>query len=538
MRRGRIALAALATLVVTPTGVALYMLRAAASPVLATLRLPFFPSQMLTDERTGRVLVISSYDPSGPIARAGVGGSVRLLDAADGRQLQTLRMGVTLSAIVDPRTGQAFVVTSGVPSVSTLGGGMYLQVIDSARGTLVRTITLVAAAPLLAPSPPRVPPLPGPLAPTATPAPAASPQPRGSDSPARDGARTGEQAQGPAASHAPLATPSQPGISMIPSPTRSGGPSQVFGTNGGGFHAWPSGIDLALDVSLGRVFVLTDTIAGQVVSSRLSVVDADKGMLLRSMQLPLAAGALAVDGRAGRLYIADTGGHSVQVYDARTLRRLALTPLAGCSPAQVAVDEAVGRAYALCSGPSSSTVITLDSSSGRRLNRLATGGNGMRLLVDNAHGRVYAVSAGSFLGGRPGAARIDILDARSGTLLRSVGVGPIIPQVALDPLHGHLYVAGSDPGTNLGVLLMLDVASGSVHARLNVGQSTTGLVVDAQRGRLFVAGASGLVPEVGRWGALVDRVRTFLGDHPAASDLTQPGIDGPGGVITVIDATL
>ena len=514
------------------------MLRAGASPVLATLRLPSFPSQMLIDERAGRVLVMSSYDPTGPIARAGVGGSVRLLDAADGRQLQTLRMGVPLSAIVDPRTGWAFVVTSGVPGMSTLGGGMYLQAIDPARGTLVRTVTLVAPASLLAPSPPQVPPHAGPLAPTAQPAPAASPQPSGSDSPARDGARTEEQAQGPAASHPPVPTHGRPGIGLIP-PTlvRPGGASQLLGTNGAGFYAAASSPGLAIDAPLRRVFVLIDTTAGQVVSSRLSVVDADKGMLLRSMQLPLAAGALSVDGRSGRLYIADTGGHSVQVYDARTLRRLALIALGGCSPAEVAVDEAVGRAYALCSGPASSTVITLDSS-GRRLNGVAIGANGMHLLVDSARGRVYAVSAGSFLSGRFGIPRIDILDARSGALLRSTALGPTIPQVALDQSHGHLYVAGSDPGTNLGVLLMLDVASGSVHARLKVGQGTTGLVVDAQRGRLFIAGASGLVPEVGRWGTLVDRVRTFLGDHPAASDLPQPGIDGPGGVITVIDAAL
>ena len=536
MRAGRTALVALIALAALLGG-AFCLLRLPAGPVLATVALPAFPSQVVADERAGRVLVLSSYDSPGPIARAGVGGSVRLIDAADGRQLQTLRMGVPLSAIVDPRTGRAFVVTSGVPGMSTLGGGMYLQAIDPARGTLVRTITLVAAAPLLAPSPPRVPPLPAPVAPTATPAPAASTQPSGSDSPARDGARTGEQAQGPAASYAPVPTPSRLSIGMTPTLNRPGGAPQVFGTNGGGFHAWLSGIGLALDVSMRRVFVLTDTTAGQAVSSRLSVVDADKGMLLRSMQLPLAAGALSVGSQSGRLYIADTAGHSVQVYDARTLRRFAPIPLGGCSPAQVAVDEAVGRAYALCSGPASSTVITLDSS-GRRLNGATIGANGMHLLVDSARGKVYAVSAGSFLSGRPGAARIDILDARSGVLLRSIALGPIIPQAVLDPLHGHLYVAGSDPGTNLGVLLMLDVASGSVPARLNIGRGMTGLAVDARRGRLFVAGASGLVPEAGRWGALVNRVRTFFGDHPAASDPSQPGIDGPGGVITVIDAAL
>ena len=528
------ALVVLAALAAALSG-ALYLLRPPAGPVLATVDLPAFPSQVVADEQAGRVLVLSSYDPSGPIARAGVGGSVRLLDTADGRQLRTLRIGVPLSAIVDPRTGRAFVVTRGVPSVSTLSGGMYLQAIDPARGTLVRTITLVSVAPLLPPSPPRVPPLPAPVAPTAKAAPAASPQPSGSDSPNRDGTRTGEQAQGPTAS---LATPGQPGISTIPSLTRPGGASQAFGTNGGGFHGWPSGLGLAIDVSLRRVFVLTDTTAGQVVSSRLSVVDADKGMLLRSMQLPLAAGALSVDGRSGRLYIADTGGHSVQVYDARTLRRLALIPLAGCSPAQVAVDETVGRVYALCSGDPSSTVITLDSSSGRRLNGVITGANGMHLLVDSARGRVYAVSAGSFLSGRRGIPRIDILDAPSGALLRSIALGYVIPQVALDPLHGRLYVVGSEPGTNFGALLMLDVASGSVRARLNVGQSTTAVVVDARRGRLFVAGASGLVPEAGRWGALVDRVRTFFGQQTPVPATSQPGVDGPGGVITVLDAAL
>jgi len=284
--------------------------------------------------------------------------------------------------------------------------------------------------------------------------------------------------------------------------------------------------------------VLTDAAAGPGFSSRLDVVDADSGALLHSVPLPIAAGALAVDGRAGRLFVADIAAQGMRVYDARTLRRLTVFPIAGSNPVHVAVDEAASRAYALCSGAASGLVITLDSSSGHRLNAATIGANGMQLLVDSARARVYAVSAGSFVAGRPGAASIAVLDAHSGALLRSIALGSIIPQVALDPVRGRLYVAGSDPRTNRGMLLVLDAASGSVRVRLVVGRGTTGLAVDTRRGRLFVAGASVPVPEAGRWGSLVDRVRTFFGQQATAPATSQPGVDGPGGVITVLDAAL
>jgi|GEM_PF-1758424 len=525
MRRGGTALLVLAAIAAPLSGV-FYLLRPPAGPVLATVVLPAFPSQVVADERAGRVLVLSSHDPSGAIARGGTGGSVRLLDAADGLQLQTLRMGTPFASLMDPRTGRAFVVSSGVPSTLRLGGGMYLQIIDPARGVLVRTITLVAPAPLPAPPFPTFTPV-APVARTiapATPFAATSPQPGGSDSPAAPDARSRGQMSGRA---------------MVPPRTPlPGGSSQPLGTNGGGFSEGGTGLGLAIDVPSRRLFVLTNAAVGPGFSSRLDVVNADSGALLRSVPLPIAAGALAVDGRAGRLFVTDSTAQGIRVYDARTLRRLTVFPLAGCSPVQVAVDEAASRAYALCSGAASGLVITLDSSSGHRLNAATTGANGMQLLVDSARGRVYAVSAGSFVAGRPGAARIAVLDAHSGALLRSITLGSIIPQVALDPVRGRLYVAGSDPRTNRGMLLVLDAASGSVRARLAVGRGTTGLAVDTRRGRLFVAGASGLVPEAGRWGSLVDRVRTFFGQQTTAPATSQPGIDGPGGAITVLDAAL
>lgn len=525
MRARRIALVALIALAVPLSG-AFYLMRPPAGPVLATVDLPAFPSQVVADERAGRVLVLSSYDSPGPIARAGVGGSVRLLDAADGRQLQTLRMGTPLAALVDPRTGRAFVISNGVPSTLRLSDGMYLQVLDPARGVLVRTITLVAPAPL--PASPV--PMPAPVVPvarvtaSATPAAATSPQPGDSDSPAVPDGRSGRRM---------LGHPTVPPRTPPP-----GGSSQPLGTNGGGFYAGGTGLGLAIDVPSRRLFVLTNAAVGLGFSSRLDVVDADSGALLRSAQLTFAAGTLAVDARAGRLFVADSTTQGIRVYDTRSLRQLAIFPTAGCSPVQVLIDERVSRVYTLCSGRIASMVITLDSSSGRLLHASTVGANGTQMLVDSARGRVYAVSAGSFMAGRSGAPHIDILDARSGAPLRSVGLGPMIPQVVLDPVRGHLYVAGSDPHTNRGVVLILDAASGSVRTRLAGGRGITDLAVDTLRGRLFVTCASGVVPEAGRWAALVGRVRSFFGQQTTAPARSQPGIDGPGGVITVFDAAL
>jgi len=103
-----------------------------------------------------------------------------------------------------------------------------------------------------------------------------------------------------------------------------------------------------VDARTGRVFVANDA------SGTVSVLDARGGALLRTVTVGRHPFVMAVDGRSSRVFVTSlgamdaagrlTGPGSVSVLDAQSGMLLRTVPV-GVEPAVIAVDERAGRAF-------------------------------------------------------------------------------------------------------------------------------------------------------------------------------------------------
>lgn len=149
--------------------------------------------------------------------------------------------------------------------------------------------------------------------------------------------------------------------------------------------------------------------------------------------------AAAVCDKEGRIYVADSGGSSVFVYEPNGIYRTAI-PLAGGKPVGLALDEGRGRLYV--ADRNGHRVVVFDLL-GKRL--FEFGGRGYRdgqfntpldIAVD-AEGRVHVLDSGNF--------RVQVFDAdgkylsKFGEVGDSPGMFASPKGIAIDS-EGHIYV--------------------------------------------------------------------------------------------------
>jgi DNA-binding beta-propeller fold protein YncE len=212
--------------------------------------------------------------------------------------------------------------------------------------------------------------------------------------------------------------------------------------------------------------------------------------------------SLAVDSQTGHVFVANMLDHRISILatkDGRVLR----TVRVGQFPLRLALAERSGRVFVLCATVNGnlggSIVDVLDTKSGRlirttvidrraKLGQRTIDFGGGGVAVDNHLG--YGVAASLTF------PRVYILDARIGTLLRSVTV-PYRPlDVAVDEQTGRAFVVGN------GEVSVLDEASGRVMQTITIQANRTreaaygeAVAVDHRRGRLFVLDIGKLNPK-------------------------------------------
>ena len=194
-----------------------------------------------------------------------------------------------------------------------------------------------------------------------------------------------------------------------------------------------------------------------------SVFDAATGRRLLSP--PALSGLLRQDTRRGGVFglVGYPGGRSaVLAFDERTVRVVRETKLAFDAVA-MAVDGVAGAVYVAGSG-GAGNLLLLDARTGGVRRSLWVGAqppgifggspfNRARAVVaDERRGRVYVTTGGD----RPGL--LSILDARSGRVLRTVAVGAGPGALALDRRDGYLLIANTNAGGSSS-LSVVDVAS-------------------------------------------------------------------------------
>lgn len=156
---------------------------------------------------------------------------------------------------------------------------------------------------------------------------------------------------------------------------------------------------MALDENAGRV--LTGSSAGSVTTT-VSALDASKGAIVYVARLQAAtACAISVDETTGHAFVyasgyVEGGVYSAQMLDSRTGHILHWVALPGAqgvtTPAVLAVDQRVSRAFVAAYNFSRATVTVLNTHTGQRLTTIYVGRGVPAMVVDERTNRLFVLN--------------------------------------------------------------------------------------------------------------------------------------------------
>lgn len=269
---------------------------------------------------------------------------------------------------------------------------------------------------------------------------------------------------------------------------------------------------VAVDEHSARAFVITPG------SPTIAVLDTRGGALLRRTPLPSArppgltgdnARALAVDEGAGRVFVTTFADDTVSALDARS-GALLRTTWVGPHPAAIAVDRRARRVFIANTGildrqgryRGGGSVSVLDARSGMLLQTIPIGQSPGALAVDTRRNRVFVLDRAGLL----------LLDARTGAILRTVALRGTPTTVAVDERTGRVFVL---VGVDGGHIAVLDARAGAVLRTTPVAPPSTGVetlpnavAVDGRAGRVLVTyeqdhrGPNGVARRAASYGGL------------------------------------
>jgi len=263
-------------------------------------------------------------------------------------------------------------------------------------------------------------------------------------------------------------------------------------------------IAVAVDPLTGRAFVALPGSSATAPAAEVALVDVRRGVVLRTVAVGLIPVAVAIDARTRRVFVACLGplrpdgfesrGHgSIAVLDADT-GRLLRTERGVQYPAELAVDEAGGRVFALnlhrvspetgrYTPVNRDTLALLDARDGRLLRTLAPGApmvDSYPLLgVDEALGRVFMLLD---------AGVVRTLDARTGATLRTTRIpyGDQYDSFALfvdRSRHRVVVGGGADGGVPQAFAMLIDGRTGRIVRDAAPTASGRVAAVDGAHGR-------------------------------------------------------
>lgn len=313
----------------------------------------------------------------------------------------------------------------------------------------------------------------------------------------------------------------------------------------------PNPVAVLVQEQVGRVYVASTGVGignahGCSVPNSVSILDTRSGLLLRRIHLTTGVNSIAVDERTGRAILTSDnhcfmGPFSIGVLDVTSGRLPRTIPIA-LRPTRVVVDEATGRAFVLAAtpnpfgpAPNIGRVFVLDVRTGALIRSIPLGSPPTDIAVDERTGRVFVAVGGpsrivsyTFPPTNSGASgsgmvssgmtrmtiglgSVQMLDARSGIVLRAIPVGVNPEAVAVDARRGRVFVvnAGSADGyatsgptrvtikaflTAPGSVSLLDATTGTVSRTITLDTSPHAIAVDDAAGRAFVINYGSGVP--------------------------------------------
>lgn len=236
-----------------------------------------------------------------------------------------------------------------------------------------------------------------------------------------------------------------------------------------------SAVSLVVDEPDGRVFVI-ERYRLDRYPGRISVLDARSGVALLPIRFRAGIDSPVVDAPARRLFV--PSGGRILVFDTRSDTLVHAVPLRGYLAA-MAVAPRLGRVYIATRDGLAATardrLLLLDARSGAALRTVPIGrGRDLdSIAVDERRGRAFLVGYRS--------RTVSVLDARAGTLLRTVTLAVHPVAAAAVAATGRVFVTG-DSSTNI-----LDASTGAVLRTVPRG----GEQIAASSARVFVVGNAG-----------------------------------------------
>ena len=202
--------------------------------------------------------------------------------------------------------------------------------------------------------------------------------------------------------------------------------------------------NIAVDLDHQRVFVTNDA-AGRIDMFLPAGAGGLNQVPAAFLSTNLHNQAVGVNGRLGRLYVADASQSILSVFDENSGKKLANIPICSDPVAPIRVDEASGRVYVVCSTGQELDVINGKTNSvlaGVPVSPYPEG-----VAFNTATGRIYVADEGNRDNSNSNdddGTTITVIDGQSFTVLGTLQVGRGPDGVEADPALHRIYVAVED----------------------------------------------------------------------------------------------
>ncbi len=289
--------------------------------------------------------------------------------------------------------------------------------------------------------------------------------------------------------------------------TRSGTPLAII-------RVGPEVSALAVDAPHNRVVVATEEGSsislpsaarrGVLAPGSISLLDARTGAIVRKIRLGVVPVAGAVDARTGRAFILgwplqqgyEAGAAQVSTIDMQSDAFIGSATV-GRGAGAVVVDPRTARVFV--ANGADDTVSVLDGRNGALLRTVAVGWHPAAMAVDDRQGRVFVVNAGE--------GSLSVLDARNGALIRKLPVFPaatsstvMMPYaLAVDASRARVYVTAWGELDHMGLptgngqLAVLDARDYRLLRMIAVGVAPRAVTVGLRSGRIVVVNGGGAI---------------------------------------------
>lgn len=241
----------------------------------------------------------------------------------------------------------------------------------------------------------------------------------------------------------------------------------------------------ALAIKSARLFFVINGPRGFV----LHELDATTGKHLRQVTLSTNTPGISVAEQAGLLFV--KGPSPVQVYDMRSLKRVALLPVQLGSPL-VVPDEPHHRVLVIA-GQGFQTLNVFDMRTWKRVATVPTS-NGTVSGIAFEQNMVFLLNGGTSRGQTPTSdGSVRVMDRTTYRVVRTLSVGTNAGQVLADARTHHLFVLSGphlkSMGTTAGVPMLTTINTRTnsrlSESRIQVGSPLT-MSLDGQHGLLFI----------------------------------------------------